>query len=84
MKKLTAIQAAQAVLLLGYLRTFQTWPQSLPEMINQWEIGFDRKNRKRELTAVLNFLAESGKISFEIVEKPDRSSEIAFRLLPGA
>ena len=85
MKKLTPIQLAQSILLLGYLRNFQNWPQSLPEMIANWEVGFfNRKSRKRDLTAVLNYLAETKKITLEIIEKSDRSKEVAFRVSPGA
>ena len=85
MKKLTAIQQAQANLVLGYLLDFKRWPASLPDMIANWETGFfDRKSRKRDLTAVMNFLAEIGKIKFETVEKPNGSKEIGFRIVPGA
>ena len=81
MKKLTQIQLAQASLLMGYLRNFQNWPQSLPAMLSDWEVGFyDRKSRKRDLTAILNHLAEIGKIQFETVEKPNGSKEIGFRI----
>lgn len=85
MKKLTAIQAAQASLLMGYLCNFQNWPQSLCDMISNWETGFfDRKTRKRDLTLILNHLAEIGKIQFETIPKPNGNQEIGFRIVPGA
>ncbi len=81
MKKLSKIQQAQAALLWGYLLDFKQWPQSLPDMIANWEIGFfDRKSRKRDLTAVLNHLAETGKIQFETIQKLNGMNEIGFRI----
>ncbi len=85
MKKLTAIQTSQANLLMGYLREFKNWPQSLSDMVDQWEPGFfNRKTRKKDLLLVLNHLGEIGKIEFMTVEKPNGSKEIGFRIVPGA
>jgi len=82
MKKLTKIQMAQASLLWGYLSKFKNWPQSLPDMVEQWEIGFfNRKSRKRDLVLVLNHLAETGKIQFETIQKINGNNEIGFRLV---
>ena len=84
MKKLSPIQVAQAELLMGYFREFKIWPQSLPEMLEHWNIGFDRKSRKRDMTAVLNHLADIGKIRFETIVKPSGCNEIGFRIVRGA
>jgi hypothetical protein len=84
MKKLSQIQMAQATLLMGYFREFKPWPQSLSEMLNQWDIGFDRKSRKRDMTAILNYLADIGKIKFETIVKPNGCNEIGFRIVRGA
>ena len=85
MKKLSPIQEAQASLLWGYLSKFRAWPQSLPDMLDQWEVGFfNRKSRKKDLLLVLNYLAETGKIKFETIEKLNGMNEIGFRLVPGA
>lgn len=82
MKKLTKIQMAQASLLWGYLSKFKNWPQSLPDMVEQWEIVFfNRKSRKRDLVLVLNHLAETGKIQFETIQKINGNNEIGFRLV---
>lgn len=73
---------AQASLLWGYLSKFKKWPQSLPDMVEQWEIGFfNRKSRKRDLVLVLNHLAETGKIQFETIQKINGNNEIGFRLV---
>ena len=81
MKKLTAIQQAQANLVFGYLLDFKHWPASLPDMIANWETGFfDRKSRKRDLSLILNHLAEIGKIQFETIQKANGNSEIGFRI----
>jgi hypothetical protein len=80
MKTLTPIQLEQANLLMQYFIHFEHWPQSLPDMLEKWTIGFDRKTRKKDLVACLNYLAESGKIVFETHQEPYKFKEIAFRL----
>ncbi len=85
MKKLTKIQLAQAKLVMGYLMNFKVWPQSVSAMIENWQMGFfNAKTRKKDLTLILNYLCEIGKIEILPIGKTASANlphEIGFRLV---
>lgn len=82
--KLTAIQKAQAELLWGYIQGFQYLPQSLPEMLRDWSVGFPGRDRKKDLEKCLNYLAECGRIRFVTIDRGSgRGREIGFTLAEG-
>lgn len=66
MTKISPIHQAQAKMLMAYFRKFTTWPESLQNMLNNWGNGFDPRTRKKDLKIVMNHLAETGEIRFEI------------------
>lgn len=76
--KLSAIEKARADLLFDNIKDFRNWPQSLDEMIRDWQRGFSfGRGREREVKRALNYLAETGKIKFVTI---DNGREIGFVL----